>query len=308
MSLEQIVERMRNHPWYLDSGAGKLARRWKCNREDIYKAKAIVRGNKIIEEKKVPKILLLDIETAPLRAHVWRLWKQDIYIDQIISEWFMISWSAKWLYDDKIMSDVLTPEEILKEKDKRIVTSIWYLLNQADIVITHNGVRFDIPKIQTRFLYHGLPPASFYQQIDTFQVAKKEFGFSSNKMDFIARFLGLDVKIKTDFTLWVECLEGDQEALDYMVKYNEHDVEILEEVYLKLRPYIKNHPNYNLYIDSETPVCPHCGGSHLSHVGYYYYTPTGKYKDYRCDDCGALSRERKTILQNRKNILISNGR
>jgi len=308
MKIDDIVIVMSRKRYMMDMGAGNLARRFKCNREDIYKAKAIIRGQKIVEAKRAPKILLLDIETAPLKAFVWRLWKQDIYIDQIISEWFMISWAAKWLYSDKIMGEVLTPEEIKREDDKSIVTSLWYLLDEADIVIAHNGDSFDVPKLKTRFLFHELPPPSFYQTIDTKKVAYKEFGFSSNKLDFIARFLGIGEKMDTNMDLWVKCLEGDGESLWYMLHYNKHDVEILEQVYLKLRPYIKNHPNYNLYIDSEERVCPTCGGTHLTHVGYYYYTPTGKYKDFRCEDCGALARERKTVLENKKNILVSNGR
>jgi DNA polymerase III epsilon subunit-like protein len=185
---------------------------------------------------------------------------------------------------------------------------MWHLLDQADIVIAHNGDNFDMPNLNTRFLFHGFPPPSYYKTIDTFKVAKAQFGFTHNNLDGIAKFLGIPGKSKTDFQLWKACMFGDEEALAYMLEYNKQDVIVEEAVYLKLRPYIRNHPNYNLYIDSENPVCPTCGGTHLTHVGYYYYTPTGKYKDYRCDTCGALSRERKSVLENKKTILVSNGR
>jgi DNA-directed RNA polymerase subunit RPC12/RpoP len=310
----KLIDKFREKPYMLEMGAGKLAKALKVSVEEIKEAKYAIRRERMMSETvkldkhKAPKILLLDIETAPLRAFVWKLWKQNIYIDQIISEWFMLTWAAKWLLEPGIVSQKLTPDEARSEDDTRIVETLWHLLNQADYVISHNGKTFDIPKIKTRFLLQGLPPTTYYQQIDTKEVARKEFGFSSNKLDHLAKVLGLECKLDTDFSLWKGCLEGNPESLSYMEEYNKHDVEILEEVYLKLRPYIKAHPNYNLFIDSNEPVCPHCGGKELTFVGYYYFTQTGKYRNYRCMSCGALSRERKTVFENSKTILISNGK
>ena len=116
---------------------------------------------------------------------------------------------------------------------------------------------------------HGLPPTTYYQQIDTKKVAAREFGFSSNKLEALARLCGIEGKSDTDFTLWSRCMDGDAEALLEMEAYNRQDVKVLEEVYLVMRPFIKRHPNYNLYIDSDKPVCPHCGHDHLEFVGYF---------------------------------------
>lgn len=316
--LIRITEKLREKPYMLEMGANKLAFWLKTTPEIIREAKKIIRKeqlNTIVPETKtltssVPRILILDIETAPIKAYVWRLWKENIFLDQIISDWFMLTWSAKWLLNNDVMSNRLTSSEALLEDDSRIVTNLWKVLNEADIVIAHNGEKFDIPRIKARFLVHGLPPTTFYQQIDTKKVAKREFGFSSNKLEALARTFGIDGKSDTDFNLWAACLDGNDQALKYMEEYNRHDVEILEEVYLIMRPYIKGHPNYNLFVDSDTPVCPHCGAdhTHLLFAGYYYFTPTGKYKNYRCDACGALSRERKSVYKNSKNILVSNGK
>lgn len=316
MTIEQIVDKFNEKTYMANMGSGRLATWLRTSPEIIKEAKKIYYKERLkttvpknkLETQSTPKILILDIETAPIRAFVWRLWKQNIYIDQIISEWFMLTWAAKWLLEPGIISQKLTSDEARKEDDYRIVETLWHLLNQADIVIAHNGIQFDIPKIKSRFLVHGLPPTTYYQQIDTKQVAAKEFGFSSNKLDALAKIFGIDQKIKTEFSLWSRCLDGDIEALADMEFYNKHDVEILEEVYLHLRPYIKGHPNYNLFIDSESPVCPHCGHDHLEFVGYYYFTQTGKYRNYRCLKCGALARERKTVFKNSKSILISNGK
>ena len=152
--------------------------------------------------------------------------------------------------EKEVYSNVLTPQEILNEDDGRIVKNLWKLLDEADIVIAHNGKKFDIPKINARFILNECPPPSFYKQIDTKEVAAKQFGFSSNKLDALAGYFGFKVKLDTDFSLWERCMRGDDEALQYMEIYNRHDVELLEEVYIRLRPWIKAHPNVALYVEA----------------------------------------------------------
>jgi hypothetical protein len=314
--IQKVIDKINKKPYILNMGCNKVASWLKVTPDAVREAKKILHKEGMmcetpwhkLDPHSAPKILLLDIETAPLKAFVWRLWRQNVYFDQLISDWFMLSWSAKWLLEPEILSQRLSGKEARTEDDKRIVETLWHLLNQADIVIGHNCEQFDVPKIKARFLYHDLPPTTFYQQVDTKKVASREFGFSSNSLNSIARLFGIEQKIETDFTLWVHCLEGSEEHLKLMEEYNRHDVKILEEVYIKLRPYIKGHPNYNLFIDSESPVCPHCGGKDLKFIGYYYFTQTGKYRNYRCTSCGALARERKSVYSNSKSILVSNGR
>lgn len=251
-----------------------------------------------------PKILILDIETAPLKAWAWRLWKQDIFIDQIISDWMMLTWSAKWLFDSEIMSDRCTGDEVIDENDRRIIEGLWDLLDEADIVVAHNGDKFDIPKCNSRFLSHGMAPPSPYKQIDTKKVAKNQLGESSNKLEALARKFGFEGKIKVDFDLWKACMGGSNDALADMETYNRQDVSVLEEVYLRLLPYIKSHPNYGIYMDVNHPVCSSCGSAELI-PGGYYYTFTGKYRTYQCSRCGSFSRERHSESPKNKNILTS---
>lgn len=250
------------------------------------------------------KILFLDIETAPLRAYSWGLWNQNIYLDQIISNFFIISWAAKWQHEEEAFGLVLTPNEILKENDKNILIPLHELLDEADIVVAHYGDKFDIPKINSRFVVHGLTPPSPYKQIDTKKIAKGVFGFSSNKLEALARQFGFEGKYDTDMKLWVDCMKGDVIALFKMLAYNEQDVIVLEKVYLKLRPYAKGHPNLDLYTDEDYPACPNCGSASINIVpNKYFYTQAVRYKIYRCDDCGALSREKKgTAYNNKKQV------
>jgi DNA polymerase III epsilon subunit-like protein len=259
----------------------------------------------------LPKILILDIETAPLKAFVWQtqVWKANISNNMVLSEWFAISWAAKLLDEDTVMSDVLTSKEAKKEDDKRIIFSLWTLINEADIVIAHNGIHFDVPNINTRFLLNGLPPTKPYKQIDTLQVARKQFGFTHNSLNALAKLFGVTEKIDTNFDLWARCVDGDDSALKEMETYNIQDVKTLESVYLKLRPWIRSHPNVGIYSTENQHICSNCGSTDLSPNGFNY-TQVGKYQVYKCNKCGALSQESRTLLdiEKRKTLLKSLGK
>lgn len=252
------------------------------------------------------KVLLLDIEIAPLLAFVWKnsIWKTNIKHENVFSDWFILTYSCKWLGDKYIMSGRLTSTEAICENDERIVKELWSILEQTDIVIAHNGDCFDIPNINTRFMVHGLTPPATYKQIDTMKVAKKQFGFTHNSLQAIATALGLEGKIETTFQLWKDCLFGKEAALKEMEKYNKNDVVVLENVYYKLRPWIKSHQNISLFNEEKEMQCAHCGSKDLYPYNYYY-TNTGKYKTYKCKECGAISRERKTSISRQKEVLVS---
>lgn len=246
------------------------------------------------EEKKAPKILIFDIETAPMQAFVWKRYKENVSLEQTISESFMLCWSAKWLYSEEVFGDCLTPEEAVTENDARIVVSLYNLINMADIIVAYNGKNFDIPYMNQRFLTYGFPPYVPVQVIDPYETAKNVFRFSSNKMDAIATQLGLQNKIKTDFDLWKGCMMGCQECLNDMLTYNKQDVVVLEEIYCQMMPWIKNHPNISNYFDNKLR-CTRCGSENIIKMHRYFYTPSGKYELYRCNDCGSIFRGKTNL-------------
>lgn len=250
-------------------------------------------------EQYIPKILILDIETAPILANVWGLWKQNVGLNQIDRDWYMLCYSCKWLYSDEVLSGKLNKEEMMNHDDKRITEELWVLLDEAELVVAHNGQRFDIPKINTRFLIHGLKRPSPYKIIDTLLLVRKQFGFSSNKLDALAGYLGFDHKLDTDFTLWSRCIKGDVEAMEYMSKYCDRDILLLEEVYLELRPWMPNHPNIGLYFDETKQMCPNCGSTDIKDEKPYY-TSVSRFPTYRCNSCGAISRGKKSDNDNKK--------
>lgn len=249
--------------------------------------------------KKLPKILVFDVESAPMKAFVWKRFKENISLDQTISESYMLCWSAKWLFDAKVMGDALTPEEAIKEDDRRIVDSLYKLIDEADIIVAYNGKSFDIPYMNQRFLIYGYKPYTPVNVVDPYETAKTVFRFSSNKMDNIATQLGLQNKIKTDFDLWKGCVNGDERCLDDMLKYNKQDVIVLEEIYLRILPWIKNHPNLSNYMGNKQS-CVKCGSERLTLIkDKHFYTPSGVYELYRCNDCGAIFRGKKNLNKER---------
>lgn len=289
----------------INNGDSKTKEKYSLSDEELED----IKKEEDFEKKKQPRILLFDIETLPIHARLWGLYKQRIPHNNIIKDWSCLSWAAKWLYDNDMLSDILTPEEAVAHDDKRIIESIWGLFDIADIVIAHNAKRFDLRKLNIRFLINGLRPPTPYQVIDTLKESQKVLGASSHRLDYLGKILSNKGKIDTNYDLWVRCDSGDKEALEYMQKYNEEDVLLLEEIYLWLRPWIHSHPNMAIYSFSEETICPYCGSSDLDEAGYYV-TPAGRFISMRCNECGGVSRRRKTDLskKEKENLIVSTAR
>lgn len=239
-----------------------------------------------VTQKRTAKVLVLDIETLPILGYSWGVWNQNIYPKQIVKDWCVLSYSAKWLGDDRVISDVLTPREAIARDDKRIVSAFWKLLNEAEVTISHNGKRFDIRKLNARFWKNGLHKPSSYKVIDTLLSARSVFGLTYNKLDYIAKFIGADEKLETDFELWRSCDLGDREALAEMKTYNEQDVFTLEEIYMDMREWIPNHPDLGIY-SNLTGVCPVCLSENYKQIGLYT-SSKNNYKEYRCESCNSV--------------------
>ena len=235
------------------------------------------------DQSALPKILLMDIETSLYHFVGWGTYKQYIDHYRITEHQFILSWAAKWLIDDDVFSDVVTSKEAKKRDDKRICQSIRDILNEADIVIGHNVDRFDLRKLNWRFITHGIAPPSPYKIIDTLKFARKEFFAPSYKQDFLTKYFNKQEKIKTDFQWWIDCEAGDVAALKKMEEYNKQDIRGLEDVYLKIRPYIKNHPNIAVMMDDD--VCTHCGSDNIVETEHEYHTGSYSYPVYHCNNC-----------------------
>lgn len=259
------------------------------------------------KETKKAKILLLDIETAPMHGSFWELGKQYISPEQIETEGFILGYSAKWLLSPDVVSDFVTPEEAIARDDKRVTKSAYDMVDEAEILIGHNLKRFDAPLLKTKWLLHGFMPPLPYQIVDTLEVAHREFRFASAKLNYLSKMMLSKEKIKTDRTLWVGCEKGDAEALKYMEEYCRMDTLLLEEVFLEMRGWIKSFPNMGLLMDAEEQCCPNCGSFDIELTDKYYTTPANQYRIVRCNSCGAPNRLPSGMIgtESRKKLIRS---
>lgn len=245
--------------------------------------------------QKKPKILLFDIETMANLAWVWGKYEQNVI--EYDKEWYILCFAYKWLDEKKTHAVGLTDFKNYKknrEDDKAIVQALWDLFDEADVIIAHNGDAFDIKMVNARFLYHGFPPPSPFKSLDTKKIMKTVARANSNKLDDLGNYFGLGRKIDTGgFELWLGCRNNDASAWKKMLAYNKQDVILLEKVYLKLRPWIKNHPNMNVYFENRIG-CPNCGKTHMT-KSKRRPTKMGLKQQYQCQDCGAYATDSKTL-------------
>lgn len=206
-------------------------------------------------------------------------------------------------------SDTTHYQETRTEDDYGLVKWLIEWMDKADYIIAHNGKKFDIPLIKARAIINDIEPPSPYKVIDTLEIARKEFLFTRNTLENLALQLNCDLTKLSDrkfsgFKLWKECMEGNEEAWAEMKKYNIMDVDVLEEVYLKLRAWDTRHPNINVEDDEETMRCPKCASTKLERRGFYT-TNVGKYQRYQCKSCRGWSSSRyiENSVEKRKSLL-----
>jgi hemin uptake protein HemP len=261
-----------------------------------------------------PKVGLLDIETAPLTSATWGIFDQNVGLNQIHEEWTLLSYCFKPLGGSKRSIEYQDNRDAAHPRDDaKLVHRLYEILDEYDVIIAHNGKRFDLKKIRARFLLLGYKPHSPVKVEDTLLMARQVAAFTSNKLEWLSTYLSTVPKSKhrefPGFELWAECLKGNPKAWAAMKKYNIPDVTSMEQVYLKLRPWVQGAVNVAVYDnDDDTVCCPVCGSSNIQQDGWTY-TQTGRYKRYHCldDSCGAWSRSRYTTnsKDKRKSLLVA---
>lgn len=244
-----------------------------------------------------PKILFFDIETAPLKAHLWSMWQQGVGLNQIESDWYMLSFCCKWAHSDEVyyydQRDALDIED-----DFDLVSKLWEFLNEADVVVGQNSKKFDTKKSNARFILNGLPKPSTYRQIDTMEIAKRQFGFTSNRLEYMTDKLCTTYKKSKHkkfhgHELWAECLKGNIEAWKEMEEYNRMDVLSLEELYNVLSSWDNTLPNFDVYCDEILDMS-------VWEKDGFHYTNLGKYQKYRNKITGQQKRSRVNLLSKEK--------
>jgi ribosomal protein S27AE len=236
-----------------------------------------------LDEKPKFRRLFVDIETSPNVVLSWRVgYDLKIEHDNILKERKIIMIGYK--FEDEPTAHVLTWDE--DQDDAYMLAEFSVIAQRADEIVGHFLDRFDLPWIRTRCLYHGFDPLPPYKTVDTKAWASKYFYFNSNKLDYIASFLGFGNKIKTDFDLWKRIvLYKSWRALREMVRYCRKDVLLLERVFHKLQGCSKSKTHVGVYEGGERWSCGHCGSTHV-HKSKTRVTSCGMVQHQMiCDDC-----------------------
>lgn len=233
------------------------------------------------------KLLILDIETRPALAYIWRMFDENIGLEQLVQPSEIISVGAKWYGKTKTYyADVRYRKGVELDPLDRVemLDMIRELWAESDAIITFNGDRFDLPKLRGEFVRAGISPPPPVASIDV-RKTTSAMGFTSGKLAHVGPLLGCGEKIETGgFVLWAEYLAGDPAARQAMKVYNIQDVALLEAVYTKVRPYITSHP----YIGDKAEQCPVCDSSNIQQRGVRR-TRAFLVTRIHCQDCGAWS-------------------
>lgn len=255
--------------------------------------------------KKKPKVLFLDLETSAAEVLAFDRWEVTVTEDHVLKQGGRILVAGwKWQGENKIHSIAMTPREIKNNNDERVVSKVYQLFNEADIVVMHNGDKFDKKMLANRVAFYGGDPIAPRKTIDTLKIVKKHFKLPSNSLDSICSYFGIGRKKPSSIVMWKNVQAGSKEAMKQMQEYCETDIELLEAVFDKVYNLGYTGINVNLYDSNETVRCKVCGSEDLQELGYVY-TVAGKYKEYGCNDCGASNRSQVNELSKgkRKSLL-----
>ncbi len=230
------------------------------------------------------KILTLDIECSPNVVHAWGLYDQTVGINQIVEDGRMICFAAKWYGETQTMffSD-------FQHGHDTMVAEAWRLLDEADVLVTFNGKKYDAKHLNREFVLAGLAQPSPYKHMDLLPVVRKQFKFPSNKLDYVSDRLGLGRKVEHEgHGLWVKCLAGQADAWRRMESYNRGDVELTEALFDRLRPWLSGGPNLALWT-AGGDACPLCANVESVSCGEYV-TGVSVFEARRCSGCGGVFR------------------
>jgi len=233
-----------------------------------------------------PKILFYDIETSPLLAYVWGAYQQNII--RAVKDREILCFAYKWFGSSKIYFESRQGKRGLTS-ERALVSKLWDLIDKADIVLGYNSESFDNKVADTKFLIHNLGRPSPYKSIDPCRINRRKFKFTTNKYENVCRELGIVGKVKhRGFDMWEEVMRNDPRGWEEMKKYNMGDIPGLEQIYLRIRPWIDSHPHIGL-LTSALTSCPSCGSDKIQSRGCAH-TRTAQYTRYQCCNCGSWSR------------------
>lgn len=261
----------------------KEAKKAGIARQNLYKWFDRYRAH-IKEQSEPPKILFVDIETLPNQAYTWGIYQENINLNAITRHKCIATIAYKWLGETEVYCIAAKTPYV----DEDVLERFALIWNQAEWVVGHNSIKFDTPMIRARNDFNGLPPLKNVSEEDTLRMARSTYGrsFNSNKLDHLAAQLGLELsKLDTNMQLWLDFIDGCQDARNHMIAYNKRDVEITERLFMYMQKRAKN-PKINLalYMDDNVLRCKRCGSDDIEHYGFVYTAQAYKHQ-FKCNSC-----------------------
>ncbi len=234
-----------------------------------------------------PRILLVDVETSPHKGYFWKMFDENISLDQLEEPSQIICFAAQWHGEKKV-----TFGAVWDGGRRKMLTTLRTMLEEADAVVTFNGDHFDLPRINGELVELRLAPLPPLTSIDLYKTVKK-LGLASGKLAYVAPYLKIGAKIKHEgFPLWKAVMKGDKAARGRMRAYNIEDTRLLGGLYELLAPYMARHPNIR---GAEKGRCVKCGSTHLQSRGERY-TMAFKIERLQCQECGKWNEGKRTKM------------
>lgn len=206
------------------------------------------------------------------------MWDENIGSDQIIERGGTICVGAKWVGDKDV--DLFSTWEHGKDV---MLDNIHTMMSVADAIVTYNGDKFDLPILRGEFVLGGFDPTPPVPSIDVYKTVKG-FRLGIHKLGYVGPLLNVGEKVKHEgFGLWAAVMAGDEAAQDRMETYCKQDVNLLEKLYLRVLPFIKNHPHLG---GQKLGACPSCGSLDVQSRGWRR-TRAMRVQRVQCQGCGS---------------------
>jgi len=231
------------------------------------------------------KVLFWDIETNPGLYYGWSMRYEPFYQ---IKRTSVSCIAYKWEHEDKVHIIHLSRLQHARDprNDKSIIKKMAKVINEADVMVAHNGDAFDWKKFNARVLKHGLPPLKKPKLIDTLKMVRSQMKFDSHKLGDLCKELNVNLKIENEKNLFVKALDS-WDKYKKLYEYCVGDVIALEDIYNKLKPYCK--PAFHAgMLQGLDHSCANCASENLIKFGTYI-TASKEVQRYRCNDCGSTA-------------------
>lgn len=130
--------------------------------------------------------------------------------------------------------------------DRKLAVAIRDELESSDIIVSWNGILYDVPFINTRLTAYGERPVQVGEKYGShhldlmYYAGGQAMRLPGRRLETVSKFLKVD-NAKTPLVPedWAEAAIGDAEAMEKVVEHCEADVLVLRDVFPHLAPFVK---------------------------------------------------------------------